>query len=155
MQLLQVLEKCDWSILFLFLDNITKKLFRIMMRQDDERPYCSGIWVVNDCAKNEIRLIASLPWGKKYPLNPRSPSLIKNAGARRVRLSVFVSERTWWQSNCWTWSIESKCLRYIEWITAFHIWLTNLPWPMTWRRSRAKEDEGTGITDNYTPNGTS
>lgn len=45
----------------------------------------SGIAVVKDCAKNEIRRSASLPGGKNSPFVLFSPCEMKKAGARRLR----------------------------------------------------------------------
>lgn len=45
---------------------------------------------------------------------------MKNIGARRVRLPS-CSDGTWWYNSRWTWSIESKCSRYIEMMMAFQI----------------------------------
>ena len=46
----------------------------------------SGMAVVSDCAKNEMRRSASLPRGKNSGLGPFSPWEMKKAGARRVLL---------------------------------------------------------------------
>ena len=77
----------------------------------------SGSAVVKEEAKNEIRRSASPPGGKKFPRKPAW--LVKKGGARRVRRPSWPS--TWWYRSRWTWSIESKCSRYIEMMTAFQI----------------------------------
>lgn len=55
----------------------------------------SGMAVVSDCAKNEIRRSASLPGVKNSPFKPLSLCEMKNAGARKLRLPSW-PESTWW-----------------------------------------------------------